>query len=105
MALLVHEYLHDKTSQVAHGHPPEFYEDFHNILLDGSVANYGLSAFALSIRHGLTPTVSRLSMLEKAGVDVDTDIGTGLAQRELAAEEPAPVSEPATPRRRRAAMA
>ena len=105
VALLVHEYLHDKTSQVAHGHPPEFYEDFHNILLDGSVANYGLSAFALSIRHGLTPTVSRLSMLEKAGVDVDTDIGTGLAQRELAAEEPAPVSEPATPRRRRAAMA
>ena len=105
IALLVHEYLHDKTSQVAHGHPPEFYEDFHNILLDGSVANYGLSAFALSIRHGLTPTVSRLSMLEKAGVDVDTDIGTGLAQRELTAEEPAPVSEPATPRRRRAAMA
>lgn len=105
VALLVHEYLHDKTSQSAHGHPPEFYEDFHNILLDGSVANYGLSAFALSIRHGLTPTVSRLSMLEKAGVDVDTDIGSGLAQRELDAEEPAPVSEPATPRRRRAAMA
>lgn len=105
MALLVHEYLHDTTSQVAHGHPPEFYEDFHNILLDGNVANYGLSAFAISIRHGLKPTVNRLSMLEKAGVDVDTDIGTGLAQQELAAEEPAPVSEPAAPRRRRAAMA
>lgn len=77
--LLVHEYLHSINSQTAHSHPAEFYEDFHDLLLDGNVARYGLSAFAASVRHGHKPTPQRLSQLEKAGVEIDVAFGLGSA--------------------------
>lgn len=79
ISLLVHEQLHQTSSQTQHAHPPEFYEDFHNILLDGDVAKYALSAFSIALRHGLKPTSKKVSELEKAGVEVDMPLGTGEA--------------------------
>jgi hypothetical protein len=32
LSLLVHEYCHDADDSSAHGHPPEFYERFHNVM-------------------------------------------------------------------------
>lgn len=32
--LLVHEYLHRQDDSTGHGHPPEFYEEFHDLMLD-----------------------------------------------------------------------
>lgn len=80
--LLIHEYLHAEDSHGAHGHPPEFYEEFHDILIHRGVAHYAMSAFAISVRHGNKPTAKRVSMLEAIGVEVDTDLGTGLAMAE-----------------------
>lgn len=106
VALLVHEHLHDESSQSAHGHPPQFYEDFHNVLLDGRVAAYGLSAYAMAIKHGLNPTSKQLSALEKTGVIIDEPVGLGTCRDDpdalgLQAEEAAPAPR----KRRRSAMA
>lgn len=94
MSLLVHEHLHDNSSQSSHSHNHEFFEDFHNILLDGNVAHYGLSAFALSLRHGHKPTAKKLSQLENLAVDIDASVGTG----EAFSEGPEPsAARPALP--------
>lgn len=98
VAVLLHEYLHDQSSQSSHGHPPEFYEDFHNLLLDGNMARMGLSAYAASLRHGPKPTARQLSKLEKLGVEIDVPVGDGAALE--AAEEEAEAPAPARPKPR-----
>lgn len=79
MNLLVHEYVHSEGSMVNHGHPPEFFEVYHDTLLYGDVATAALSAYSMVVKYGLETTARTVSTLEKTGVTVDTPVGLGLA--------------------------
>lgn len=94
IGLLVHEHLHDQSSRAAHAHQPEFYEDFHNVLLFGNVSHYALSAFALSVKHSFKPQSRQLSSLEKAGVIIDVPVGVGLVEDGEVEQDVEPVSVP-----------
>lgn len=79
MNLLVHEYVHSEGSMVNHGHPPEFFEVFHDTLRYGDVTTAALSAYSMVVKYGMETTSRSVSALEKTGVTVDTAVGLGLA--------------------------
>lgn len=73
VAVLVHEYLHDAASNLAHGHTPDFYEAFHEAMIDLPVVNVVASAFSSAcIRAKVTrPLASNLAKI----VELDVEIG------------------------------
>ena len=93
IGLLVHEYIHAEGSQSSHAHPLEFYEAFHNIMLDSGVSNLALAAYAGALKHGAAITSLKLSQLEKAGVDIDEPMGVGTCLE--VEDEYLPVAAPA----------
>lgn len=78
MNLLVHEYVHAEGTMGDHGHPPEFFEVFHDTMRYGDVATYALSAYSTAVRFGMDVTSRTVSQLEKTGVVVDAPMGLGV---------------------------
>lgn len=55
--LLIHEYLHDSADVTGHGHPPEFYERFHEVASNGKRLN----------RFGFDAVLAYLAMRRRDG--------------------------------------
>lgn len=64
--LLVHEYLHDSDDSGSHTHDGEFYEAFHDIVLDGSSRIVGAAGAAFRIFAGRQEKLTR-----QAAKDID----------------------------------
>ncbi|CAM3782693.1 ATP-binding protein [Vreelandella rituensis] len=64
--ILIHEFCHTSSDLTGHGHPPEFYERFHEVMLAsnggvGWIANELLKNYAAALRkRGLKPTQAML---------------------------------------------
>lgn len=56
--ILVHEYLHDVATDSAHGHEPEFYQAYHDVLTHEDAAAHLLD-FALRIYQGYVGVLAR----------------------------------------------
>lgn len=56
--VLVHEYLHDAATDSAHGHEPEFYEAYHDVLTHEGAAVHLLN-FALRVYQGYVGVLAR----------------------------------------------
>lgn len=81
--LLVHEYCHSSDSSTGHGHPAEFFEDFHAVMTDVE-ASFGFAYEAarmylserrkagLKLRAGDLHTVDLVGMDEESSADAET---------------------------------
>lgn len=70
--ILVHEFCHDQADLSGHGHPPEFFEKFHHVMLYPHIGVGGMASGLLAIyaaelkKAGLKPTQA---MLKAADTD------------------------------------
>lgn len=68
--ILIHEYCHTAPDLTGHGHPPEFYERFHEVMLGsnggvGNIANLLLQTYTAALRkQNLKPTQAMLKSVD-----------------------------------------
>lgn len=108
MALFVHEHLHTESSRASHVHDHDFFEAFHNIVLDSTIADLGMIAYASYLRRGPAPPKKLLAQLDTLFDATGEDLGEGTLCQEdpsLSASPAAVVQEPSSPRRRRRSLA
>lgn len=76
-ALLVHEYAHDSDSSTGHGHPAEFFERFHEVMID-TEASFGFAYEATRMylaarrKAGLKMRGGDLHTIDMVGVDEES---------------------------------
>lgn len=70
---LVHELVHNIDSTTGHTHDHEFYNAFHDIVLDTKVTNQAIYAYQQWLRLGYKATSSQIREAEKTGI-VDEEV-------------------------------